>query len=200
MSRWILVATIVLLAAADIGYLLFTKGHTMKERAAAVTFKGKPLTLLGADLPVGSAVPDFVVQANDLSDVHVPVKGRVCVIITVPSLDTSVCDRETHRFNEEATRLGDQVQVLAISMDLPFAQSRWCAAGGIKNVRTLSDHRDGAAGIALGVLIKELRLEARAVFVADAAGTLVYKQIVTETAQEPDYDAALAAVKKLTAK
>jgi thiol peroxidase len=198
MSRCSICATIALLAGTLAGYLLFTKGHTMTERAGAVTFKGNPLTLLGADLPVGSAVPDFVVQANDLSDVHVPIKGRVCVIITVPSLDTSVCDREAHRFNEEATKLGDQVEVLAISMDLPFAQSRWCAAGGIKNVRTLSDHRNAAAGAALGVLIKELRLEARAVFVVDAAGKLVYKQLVAEMTHEPDYDAALAAVRKLT--
>jgi thiol peroxidase len=189
---------IALLAGTVSGCLQFTKGQTMTERAGAVTFKGKPLTLLGADLSVGSAVPDFVAQANDLSDVHVPIKGKVCVIITVPSLDTSVCDREARRFNEEAAKLGDQVQVLAISMDLPFAQARWCAAGGIKNVRTLSDHRDAAAGGALGVHIKELRLEARAVFVVDPAGKLAYKQLVTEMTHEPDYDAALAAVRKLT--
>jgi thioredoxin-dependent peroxiredoxin len=200
MSRWMIGATISLLAGGVSGCSQFTKGQTMIERAGAVTFKGKPLTLVGADLPVGSAVPDFVVQANDMSDVHVPVKGKVCVIITVPSLDTSVCDHEAHRFNEEATKLGDQVQVLAISMDLPFAQARWCAAGGIKNVRTLSDHRDAAAGGSLGVLIKELRLEARAVFVVDPAGKLAYKQLVTEMTHEPDYDAALAAVKKLTGK
>lgn len=199
MSRWILVAMVALVGGAASGCSQVTKGQTTMERAGAITFKGNPLTLLGADLPVGSAVPDFVVQANDMSDVHVPVKGKVCVIVTVPSLDTSVCDRETHRFNDEATKLGDQVQVLAISMDLPFAQARWCAAGGIKNVRTLSDHRDGSAGLALGVLIKELRLEARAVFVVDPAGKLVYKQLVTEMTHEPDYDAALAAVKKLTA-
>ena len=169
----------------------------MKERKGVVTFKGGPLTLLGQDVAVGSTV-DFTALATDLSEVKpASYRGKVVVVATVPSLDTSVCDREVRHFNEEAARLPDVV-VLAVSMDLPFAQKRWCGAAGIENVRTLSDHRDASAGAALGVLIKELRLLARAVFVFDKQGKLAYKQIVPEMTQEPDYPAALAAIQALT--
>lgn len=115
----------------------------------------------------------------------------------MPSLDTSVCDRETRRFNEEAGRLGNDVVVLTISMDLPFAQKRWCGAAGIKNVLTLSDHRDASFGRAYGVLIKEIRLLARAVFVVDRTGVIRYIQVVNELTNEPDYEAVLKAVKQL---
>ena len=115
----------------------------------------------------------------------------------MPSLDTSVCDLETRRFNVEAGNLGDEVAVLTISMDLPFAQKRWCGAADVKNVQTLSDHRDAAFGKAYGVLIKDLRLLARAVFVVDKQGVVRYVELVKEVASEPNYEAALTAAKKL---
>ena len=117
---------------------------------------------------------------------------------TVPSLDTPVCDRETHRFNEEAGKLGDAVAVLTLSMDLPFAQKRWCGAAGVERVTTYSDHREAAFGLAYGVLIKELRLLARAVFVVDKAGALRYVQVVKELANEPNYDEVLEAVARVS--
>jgi thiol peroxidase len=170
----------------------------MEERTGIVTMKGKPVTLLGKTVKVGQKAPDFEVTANDLSPVKLSsFAGKVCIIASVPSLDTSVCDLETRKFNEKAAQLGDDVVVLTISMDLPFAQKRWCGAAGIKNVQTLSDHRDASFGRAYGVLIKDLRLLARAVFVVDKKGVVRYLQIVPEIATEPDYDAALKAVKEL---
>ena len=152
------------------------------------------MTLVGNELTVGDKAPDCVLLANDLSEVKLSsFRGRVCIIAAVPSLDTPVCDTETRRFNEEAARLGDDTVVLTISMDLPFAQKRWCGAAGIDRVQTLSDHRDAALGLAYGALIEELRLLARAVFVVDRTGTIQYIEIVKEVAQEPNYDAALAA-------
>lgn len=163
-----------------------------------VTLKGSPFALEGTEPVVGTPVPAFTVLANDLSPVTEAVlKGKVTVIVTVPSLDTPVCDKEVRRFNQEATALGSQVQILCVSTDLPFAQARWCGAAGIQGVRTLSDHRDLSLGRALGVVIKDLRLLARAVFVTDANGVLRYEQLVPEVANEPDYAAVLAAVKKL---
>ncbi|MFA5239905.1 MAG: thiol peroxidase [Phycisphaerae bacterium] len=170
----------------------------MEGQKRTVTMKGKPLTLAGNELKVGDAAPDFEVVANDLSAVKLSsFKGKVCIITSVPSLDTSVCDIETRRFNEEAGKLGGDIVILAISMDLPFAQKRWCGAAGVKNVQTLSDYRDASFGNAYGVLIKELRLLARAVFVVDKNGTIRYIQIVNEIASEPNYEAALEAVKGL---
>jgi len=160
--------------------------------------KGNPLTLLGDELKVGDQAPDCGVLDNDLSPVKLSsFRGKVCIICSVPSLDTPVCDTETRRFNEEAGQLGDQAAVVTISMDLPFAQKRWCGAAGIKNVQTLSDHRQASFGTAFGVLIKELRLLARAVFVVDKAGVIRYIQVVEELTKEPDYDAALKAAKGL---
>ncbi|MBW8002260.1 MAG: thiol peroxidase [Planctomycetes bacterium] len=170
----------------------------MLETKKQVTMKGSPLALQGDDVEVGQAAPDFEVIANDLSGVKLSsFKGKVCIISSVPSLDTSVCDTMTRRFNEEADRLGDDVIVLTISMDLPFAQKRWCGAAGIENIQTLSDHRDMAFGKAYGLVIKDLRLLARAVFVVDKEGIIRYKQIVEELTDEPDYDAALQAAKNL---
>ena len=170
----------------------------MEERAGAATFKDGPLTLLGPELAVGDEAPDVALLAGDLSEAKISdYAGKVRVIISVPSLDTSVCDTETRRFNEAAAGLGENVVVLGVSMDLPFAQGRWCAAAGVDRVVTLSDHRDAAFGLAYGVLIKELRLLARAVFVVDAAGRIGYIQIVKEMTREPDYDAALAAARDL---
>jgi thioredoxin-dependent peroxiredoxin len=170
----------------------------MEERAGQITMKGNPLTLLGKAPKVGDPAPDFETLDNSLTPVRLSsFKGKTCVISSVPSLDTPVCDMETRRFNQEADSLGAGVQVLTISMDLPFAQKRWCGAAGVEKVMTLSDHRDAAFGMAYGVLIKELRLLARAVFVVDARGILRYSQLVKEIRQEPDYDAVLAAVKDL---
>lgn len=160
--------------------------------------KGNPVTLVGTEVKVGQAAPDVELTANDLSGVKLSsFKGKVCIITSVPSLDTSVCDTETRRFNEAATNLGDDVVILAVSMDLPFAQSRWCGAAGVKNVQTLSDHRDAAFGTSYGVLIQGLRLLTRAVFVVDKEGTVRYVELVKEITSEPDYDAALSAAKGL---
>jgi thiol peroxidase len=170
----------------------------MEKQKWTVTMKGNPLTLVGNEVIVGQPAPDFEVIANDMSSVKLSsFKGKVCIICSVPSLDTSVCDIETRRFNEEAGKLGSDVVVLTISMDLPFAQKRWCGAVGINNVQTLSDHREASFGKGYGVLIKELRLLARAVFVLDRDGIIRYMQIVSELTSEPDYEAALDAVKGL---
>jgi len=174
------------------------KENAMERQRRTVTMKGSPLTLVGNEVKVGQPAPDFEVIANDMSSVKLSsFKGKVCIICSVPSLDTSVCDIETRRFNEEAGKLGNDVVVLTISMDLPFAQKRWCGAADVKNVQTLSDHRDASFGKGYGVLIKELRLLARAVFVLNKDGTIRYIQIVNELASEPDYKAALKAVKGL---
>jgi thioredoxin-dependent peroxiredoxin len=166
----------------------------MDERAGLITMKGNPLTLLGRAVREGEPAPDFQVLDNNLSPVNLySFKGKKCIISSVPSLDTPVCDLETRRFNQEAARLGADVQILTISMDLPFAQKRWCGAAGVERVLTLSDHRDASFGMAFGVLIKELRLLARAVFVLDAQGVVRYLQIVKEQAEEPDYQAVLDA-------
>lgn len=170
----------------------------MAERPGAATMKGNPLTLVGTELKVGDVAPDLEVLDNDLASVKLSsFRGKVCIISTVPSLDTPVCDMETRRFNEEAGKLGDHVVILTISMDLPFAQKRWCGAAGVDKVITLSAHRNAAFGEAYGVLIKELRLLARAVFVVDLKGTIQYIQLVKELTEEPDYGAVLDAVKKL---
>ena len=170
----------------------------MKERKNLITVKGDPLTLVGDEVKVGESAPDCELLANDLSPVKLSsMKGKICVISSVPSLDTPVCDVMTRRFNQEAAGLGGDVAVLTISMDLPFAQQRWCGAAGVENVQTLSDHRDAAFGTAFGILIKELRLLARAVFVVDAEGVVRYIQLVKELTNEPDYDDALKAVKEL---
>ena len=170
----------------------------MNERKGVVTMKGNPLTLLGEELKVGDAAPDVELVDNDLKPVKLSsFKGRVCVVSAVPSLDTSVCDMETRRFNQEAPKLGDQVIILTVSVDLPFAQKRWCGAAGVDRVKTLSDHRSAAFGEQFGVLIKDLRLLARAIFVIDQKGIIQYIQLVKEVAQEPDYEAVLRAVKKL---
>ena len=170
----------------------------MNERKDLVTMKGNPLVLLGEEVKVGQQAPDVDLLANDLSAVKISsFKGKVLVIAAVPSLDTSVCDVETRRFNEEAAKLGDNVAIITVSVDLPFAQKRWCGAAGIKNVQTLSDHRDTSFGLKYGVLIRDLRLLARAVFVLDKSGIVRYIDIVKEVASEPDYKSALEAVKKL---
>jgi thiol peroxidase len=171
----------------------------MEERKGIITMKGQPLTLVGKEVKVGEPAQDFEVLSNDLSPVKLSsFRGKICIISSVPSLDTSVCDTMTRRFNQEAVNLGDDMVVLTISMDLPFAQKRWCGAADVKNVQTLSDHRDASFGNAFGVLIKELRLLARAVFVLDKEGIVRYVQIVNELTNEPDYEAVLQALKDIT--
>jgi len=170
----------------------------MTERKDVITFKGNPLTLVGNPLKVGDTAPDAEVLANDSSAVKLSgFRGKICVICSVPSLDTPVCDIQTRKFNKQAASLGDDIVVLTISMDLPFAQKRWCGSANVKSVQTLSDHRKAEFGNAFGVLIKELRLLARTVFVVDAKGIIRYIQIVDELTDEPDYKAALKAVKEI---
>lgn len=168
----------------------------MHARRGPVTFKGKPLTVLGQQLKPGDRMPDVSLVANDLSVVRLSsFIGKVLLISVVPSLDTSICDLQTRRFNQEAAALGDDVVILTVSADLPFAQARWCGAAGVDRVITLSDHRDMAFGNAFGTHIEELRLEQRAVFVVDRGGIVRYVEYVPEIAKHPDYEAALAAVK-----
>ena len=170
----------------------------MEEHTGIITMKGNPLTLLGKTAAIGEAAPDFEVLDNDLSAVNLSsFKDKVCVISSVPSLDTPVCDMETRRFNQEAGKLDTDVVILTISMDLPFAQKRWCGASGVDKVITLSDHYDASFGTSYGMLIKELRLLARAVFIVDKKGIIQYIQIVGELTQEPDYEDVLAALGKL---
>ena len=170
----------------------------MGERKGAVTMKGNPLTLVGNEVKVGDAAPEVILLDNALSQVKLSAfRGKKCVLVSVPSLDTPVCDMESRRFNEEASRLGTDVAILIISMDLPFAQKRWCGAAGVTKVQTLSDHREASFGNAFGVLIKELRLLARAVFVVDKKGVIKYIQLVKEVTQEPNYQEVFDALKKL---
>jgi thioredoxin-dependent peroxiredoxin len=170
----------------------------MKERTGVITMRGNPLTLIGDDIKPGDRAPDFEALDNDLKPVRFSsFRGKVVIISAVPSLDTPVCDMETRRFNTEAAKLKGDIVILTISMDLPFAQKRWCGAAGVDRVVTLSDHRAAAFGNSYGVLIKELRLLARAVFVVDAEGVVRYVQLVNEVANEPDYTAVISAAEKL---
>lgn len=168
------------------------------ERKGMVTMKGNPIVLVGNEVKVGDKAPDFEVTANDLSPVKLSsFAGKVCIITVVPSIDTGVCDKMTRKFNEEAASLGKDATVIAISMDLPFAQARWCGAAGIKNLQTLSDYRLASFGNAYGMLIKDLRLLARGIFVVDKQQIVRYVQLVPEITQEPNYKEAIEAAKKL---
>ena len=166
-----------------------------------VTSNNNPVTLLGKEVTVGDKAPDFTVLSNGLRPVTLnDSKGKIRLISVVPSIDTGVCSAQTRKFNEEATSLGDDVEVLTISVDLPFAQARWCAAEGIGNVQTLSDHRDLSFGEAYGVVMKELRLLARSIFVVDKDDKVTYVEYVSEGTDHPDYEKAIEAVKELTNK
>ena len=168
------------------------------ERTGVITFKGNPLTLIGPEVRVGSQAPDFVVIAQDLSPVTwSDTKGKIRVVSAVPSIDTPVCDQQTRRFNQEAASLPGNVEVWTISMDLPFAQKRWCGAAGIDKIKVLSDSRDAGFGTAWGTLIKELRLVTRAVFVVDAQNVVRHAEYVKEVTTHPNYDAALAALRQI---
>ena len=165
------------------------------ERAGATTMKGNPLTLIGPQLVAGDHAPDFTVVDGTLSAVNLEKTGRnVRIISVVPSLDTPVCDAQTKRFNEEAAQLPG-VDILTISMDLPFAQKRWCGAFGVDRVKMLSDHRSGSFGESYGTLIKDLRIHSRAIFVLDSDNIIRHVEYVKEVADHPNYDAALAAAK-----
>ncbi|MCL5742558.1 MAG: thiol peroxidase [Acidobacteria bacterium] len=169
------------------------------ERSGAVTLKGNPLTLVGPELRAGDKAPDFDCVDNSLKPVNLAQTGRtVRIFSVVPSLDTPVCDAQTKRFNDEASKL-PSVDILTVSMDLPFAQKRWCGAFGVDRVRMLSDHRDASFGTHYGTLIKELRIESRAIFVVDKDSVIRYVQYVKEVGDFPDYDAALQAARSLTA-
>ncbi|XPV76665.1 MAG: thiol peroxidase [Desulfovibrio sp.] len=169
----------------------------MNKRTGEITFHGNPLTLLGDELKIGEKVPDFSLADNDLSPKNLAdYAGKVLIISAVPSLDTPVCDMETRRFNTEAGNLSDEITILTVSMDLPFAQKRWCGAAGVESVTTLSDYRGAEFGKNWGVLIEELHLLSRTIFVVAKDGTLAYQQTVAEVTDEPDYDAVIAAAKK----
>ncbi|MBW3625365.1 MAG: thiol peroxidase [Armatimonadetes bacterium] len=164
------------------------------ERLGAVTFKGAPMTLVGPELQVGDDAPNFNVISSDLSQVNLHSdEGRVRLVIAVPSLDTPVCSLETKTFSGHVKDLPENSVVYVVSADLPFAQKRFCATEGIENVKTLSDHREMSFATNYGVLIKELQLLARSVFVIDPQNKISYKQIVGEITSEPDYHAALSA-------
>jgi thiol peroxidase len=164
----------------------------MHERHGFVTFKGNPVTLVGEAARVGAKAPSFTVLKADLTPFSLTdAVGKVVVINSVSSLDTSVCAAQTRRFNQEAAGLGERVKVVVISMDLPFAQKRFCSDEKITEVEVLSDHREASFGTAYGLLIKELRLLARAVLLIGMDGVFRYQQLVPEVGQEPDYEAAL---------
>jgi thiol peroxidase len=169
-----------------------------EKRTGVITFKGNPVTLLGPDVKVGDVAPDFKVVDNGLQPVTLETaKGQVQLIAVVPSIDTGVCDTMTRKFNQDAAVLPESVAVYTISVDLPFAQGRWCGNAGIERVKTLSDYQERSFGLAYGLVIDELKLLARAVYVIDAQGKVAYREIVPEVTSEPDYQAALDAVKAL---
>jgi len=166
------------------------------ERPGATTLKGNPLTLIGPELKAGDAAPDFSATDGALKPVTLKDTGaNVRIFSVVPSLDTPVCDAQTKRFNEEAAKLPD-VEIFTVSMDLPFAQKRWCGAFGVDNVKMLSDHKDGSFGANYGTLIKELRIESRAIFVLDRDNKIRHAEYVKEVADFPNYEAALSAARR----
>lgn len=170
-----------------------------EERAGIATLKGNPITLIGPELKAGDRAPDFRLNKDLMTEATLSdYKGKIKLISVVPSLDTGVCDAQTKRFNEEAANLGDNVVILTVSADLPFAQARWCGANGIEQVETLSDYKTNSFGRDYGVLIKEIALDMRSIFVVDQEDNIQYVQYVKEMTDHPDYDAAIEAVKKLS--
>jgi thiol peroxidase len=164
------------------------------ERPGATTMKGNPLTLLGPELKAGDRAPEFEAVDTSLKPVSLTTTSGVRIFSVVPSLDTPVCDAQTKRFNEAAASL-PSVEIYTVSMDLPFAQKRWCGAFGVDKVKMLSDHRSGSFGENYGTLIKDLRIESRAIFVVDQDNTIRYAEYVKEVADHPNYDAALEAAR-----
>ncbi|MFN7925333.1 MAG: thiol peroxidase [Bryobacteraceae bacterium] len=167
--------------------------------ARTTTLRGNALELAGPELHAGDPAPNFEAVDNALKPVTLDSTGAgVRIFSVVPSLDTPVCDAQTKRFNEEAAKLSG-VGIYTFSMDLPFAQKRWCGAFGIDKVNMVSDHRTGSFGYAYGTLIKDLRIHSRAIFVVDKSNKIVHAEYVPEVAEHPNYDAALAAVKSAAA-
>jgi thioredoxin-dependent peroxiredoxin len=165
-----------------------------QERTGVITFKGAPMTLIGPEINVGNPAPNFSVLASDLSQVNLHSdEGRVRLVVAVPSLDTAVCSLETKKFSGRVRDLPENSVVYVVSADLPFAQKRFCATEGIENVRTLSDHRDLSFATSYGILIQELKLLARSIFVIDPNNKIAYKEIVSEVTEEPNYNAAVEA-------
>jgi thiol peroxidase len=165
------------------------------ERPGATTLRGNPLTVLGPALQPGEKAPDFKAVDDSLKDVNLAGTGNgIRIFSVVPSLDTPVCDAQTKRFNEEAGKLPN-VTMYSFSMDLPFAQKRWCGAYGVDHVKMVSDHRDGSFGQAYGTLIKDLRIMSRAIFVIDKNNVIRHVEYVKEVADHPDYEAALSAAR-----
>ncbi len=167
-------------------------------RSAAVQFKGNPMTLLGDELQVGASAPDFTLhyfEGGLKTITKADLAGKPTILSVVPSLDTGVCQIQTKRFNQDLAALGDSVNAVTVSCDLPFAQNRFCGAEDVKNMKVGSDYQSGQFGSDWGVMIDELKLHARSVFVLDAAGNVVYAEIVPEVTQEPNYDGALSALK-----
>ncbi|ASN04983.1 thiol peroxidase [Virgibacillus necropolis] len=163
---------------------------------ATVTFQQNPVTLLGSEIKVGDKAPNFTVLSNDLEEITLDnYKGKVKLISVVPSIDTGVCSKQTNRFNQEADEVAN-AHVLTISMDLPFAQKRWRDENGVENLDILSDHRSGDFGEKYGVLIQELRLLARAIFVVDSDNTVRYVEYVQEVSNHPDYEKAIKAAQE----
>jgi thiol peroxidase len=167
-----------------------------KERRGAVTMRGNPLTLLGPELAPGAAAPDVKLVDPKMQESPIRPSRAVRIVSVIPSIDTPVCDIQTKRFNEEAAKLGDGIEIVTVSADLPFAQARWAQANKIDRISFLSDYRAMAFGDSFGTHVKELRLDARAVFVIDRQGRIVHAEYVKEIAQQPDYEAALSAARK----
>jgi thiol peroxidase len=170
----------------------------VQERTGAATLVGQPITLLGPELKAGDKAPGFKINKDLMTEASLSdYKGKVKLISVVPSLDTGVCDAQTRRFNQEAANLGENVVILTISVDLPFAQSRFCSIAGIDKVIALSDYKHHSFGQAYGVLIKELQLNQRAIFIIDADDTIRYVDYLKEMTDHPDYESALNALREL---
>lgn len=168
-------------------------------RTGVITFKGNPMTLLGSELSAGSAAPEFTLhyfEGGLKTLTKADLNGKPSIVSVVPSLDTGVCQIQTKRFNQELASLADKVNAVTVSRDLPFAQNRFCGAEDVKNMKVGSDYQTGEFGVAWGVMIDELKLHARSVFVLDSQGNVVYSEIVPEVTHEPNYDAAIAALKQ----
>ncbi|GKU79785.1 thiol peroxidase [Paenibacillus sp. L3-i20] len=169
-----------------------------QERAGVATLKGNPITLVGPELKIGEAAPDFELNKSLVETVSLQdYAGKVKLVSVVPSIDTGVCDAQTRRFNEAAASLGDNVVVLTVSVDTPFAQSRWCAAAGIDKVVMLSDYKENSFGKSYGVLIKELALDMRSIFIIDNNNTIQYVEYLSEMTEHPNYEQAIEAAKAL---
>jgi thiol peroxidase len=186
---------------ATVAFIVLVVGAcaSKPERTGLVTLRGDPVTLEGRGVRVGEVSPDFTVVAKDLADRSIAdYRGKVVILSVVPSLDTGVCSTQTMRFNERAASLSDDIEIVTVSMDLPFAQARWCGAHDVGQVETLSDYKYLSFARAYGLRIEENGLLARAVYVLDREGVIRYEEIVPELTREPDYDAALAAVADAT--